>query len=623
MWPFTSDKTRQVKTARRARSSFRPRLEALEDRCVPSAGALDLTFGAGYVTTSLSGGRDTAYSVLVQPDGKILATGLANQTTGKTAQVDLIRYNADGSLDASFGTGGEVLGPAGLPSNYYPMAALYPTTGTPNDGKIVLAEFSTNFSVARYNPNGTLDSSFGTSGIATANFGSTLGTAGSEFADIQPDGKVVVAGVSSNDKTLELARFNVDGSLDATFGQGGLVETALQGGDSQPVNETLLLQPNGGLIVTFQAEGGGFGLAADHWDMVAYNADGSLNTSFGNGGFVRTPPNPVSGDASPSGGSALYPTVGNANDGKIVMVGQGDNNGYVEWMVRRYNANGALDSTFGAGGTVYTKLPKNYGEAVGVAIQPDGKLVVSGYLVSAPNGEVVIRYNTDGSLDTTFGTKGIVTTAIYSGSRGYIPVLQPNGDIVVAGESDPTGSKEDFTVTRYLGDPTTLAVTGLPRSDTAGIAGAFTVTAYNASGGVKTDYTGTVHFTSSDPQAVLPADYTFTAADHGTHTFSATLETAGIQFLTAADAAKGFFGAEAGITVSPAAASTLSPSGFPSIANAGVAGSFTLTARDAFGNLASGYNGTVQFSSSDGGAALPAPTPSRLPMPAYTPSAPP
>src|SRR5262249_31127146 len=122
-----------------------------------------------------------------------------------------------------------------------------------------------------------------------------------------------------------------------------------------------------------------------------------------------------------------------------------------------------------------------------------------------------------------------------------------------------------------------------------------------------TGYRDTVHFTSSDAQAVLPADYTFTATDNGTHTFAATLKTAGAQSLTATDTANASLnGTEGGITVTPAAASTLILAGFPTTITAGVAGTATVTARDAYGNLATGYTGTVHFTSSDPQAVLPA-----------------
>ena len=138
------------------------------------------------------------------------------------------------------------------------------------------------------------------------------------------------------------------------------------------------------------------------------------------------------------------------------------------------------------------------------------------------------------------------------------------------------------------------------------MAGSFTVTAKNADGTTNTSYRGTVHFTSSDPQAVLPADYTFTAADGGVHTFSATLKTAGSQSITASDTVvPSGAGTQAGITVNPAAASRFTVAGFPSPVTAGVAGSFTVTAWDAYGNRATGYTGTVRFTSSDAKAVLP------------------
>jgi hypothetical protein len=151
-----------------------------------------------------------------------------------------------------------------------------------------------------------------------------------------------------------------------------------------------------------------------------------------------------------------------------------------------------------------------------------------------------------------------------------------------------------------------LAVTGFPSVLTAGSGGTFTVTALNANGSTDTSYTGTVHFTSSDPKAVLPINYTFTAADKGVHTFTATLKTAGTQSVTVKDTSAGLSGCDTGITVKPAAASTLSVTGLPTTTTAGVACHFTVTLRDPYGNIATGYTGTVHFTSSDQKAALPA-----------------
>ncbi len=156
---------------------------------------------------------------------------------------------------------------------------------------------------------------------------------------------------------------------------------------------------------------------------------------------------------------------------------------------------------------------------------------------------------------------------------------------------------------------TSLAVAGFPSPTTAGLAEDFTVTALDAFGNIAADYTGTVSFTSSDGQAALPANYSFTSAiggDLGVHTFTAVLKTAGTQSITATDAADSTLaGTESGITVNPAAASMLAVAGFPSPVTAGVAGSFTVTAFDPYGNVATGYGGTLSFSSSDNLATLP------------------
>jgi probable HAF family extracellular repeat protein len=153
--------------------------------------------------------------------------------------------------------------------------------------------------------------------------------------------------------------------------------------------------------------------------------------------------------------------------------------------------------------------------------------------------------------------------------------------------------------------PTGFAVSGFPSSTTAGAAGSFTITALNANGTTATGYTGTIHFTSSDPQAVLPGVYTFATGDAGVHTFSATLKTAGTQSITASDVFGSITGTEGGITVQPAALSKLALAGFPSPITAGVAGTFTVTTQDAYGNTVSGYTGTIHFTSSDPQAALP------------------
>ncbi len=154
--------------------------------------------------------------------------------------------------------------------------------------------------------------------------------------------------------------------------------------------------------------------------------------------------------------------------------------------------------------------------------------------------------------------------------------------------------------------PTSWVVSGFPAASTAGAPVTFTLTAMDPFGNVATNYTGVVHFTSSDPQAVLPFDTFFTTANAGRQTFTATLRTAGPQTITFSDTVIAVLTGTGSVSVSPAAAASLTLAGLPTTTTAGVAQAFTVTLRDAFGNVASGYTGTVTFRSSDPIAALPA-----------------
>jgi hypothetical protein len=203
--------------------------------------------------------------------------------------------------------------------------------------------------------------------------------------------------------------------------------------------------------------------------------------------------------------------------------------------------------------------------------------------------------------DYTFtpGDRGVHTFAVTFKTAGTLSLTAT--DTRTSGIS---GTKTGIAVNPAAAS--TLRVTGFPSLTTAGTENVFTITAIDAYGNTVTGYRGTVHFSSSDSRAILPINYTFTAADNGVHSFSAILKIAGTQSLAAADTVTGGLAAtQAGIVVSPAAAATFLVAGFPSSAVAGVAYSFTVTAKDPFGNTATGYRGTVYFSTSDRWAVLP------------------
>src|SRR5205823_4136770 len=197
-----------------------------------------------------------------------------------------------------------------------------------------------------------------------------------------------------------------------------------------------------------------------------------------------------------------------------------------------------------------------------------------------------------GQVYTIINATGLVSGTFVSYPEGTLI----NFGFATLAISYQGGGGDQVTLTVVAVGASSFNVSGFPSPVTAGTAGSFTVKAQDSSGNVVTGYTGTVHFTSSDVQAVLPANYTFTAADAGQHTFNATLETAGSQSLTATDTGPyTITGSQTGIIVNPAAANSLVVSGFPSTTTAGVAGSFTVTAKDPYSNIVTGYTGTIHF----------------------------
>jgi uncharacterized delta-60 repeat protein len=290
------------------RSSYRPLLDALEDRCLLSAGALDPTFGsgAGYVTTSLSSGDDGAQRVLLQPSGKIVAAGhstvpvttttkVKGKTTTTTSNVQVVgvtTYNPDGTLDTAFGSGGIVRQPfvgQGTASAALGDAALEPMGGT-GDSKILLAgqdPAQGGLALMRLNPDGSLDTAFGGNGQVITPF-QTSGQLSSEEAEavmVTGSGQIVAVG-SDKSYTLLLARYNPDGSLDTTFGSGGKATTVLTSSATSfhAYARAMAQQPDGKFVVVGETSGGG----VRQGFVARYNTDGSLDAGFGSGGMVTT-----------------------------------------------------------------------------------------------------------------------------------------------------------------------------------------------------------------------------------------------------------------------------------------------------------------------------------------------
>jgi uncharacterized delta-60 repeat protein len=391
-------------------------------------GDLDTSFDTdGIVITDVAGNLslDDARAVAIQPDGKILVAG----TTGLSFSI--VRFNLDGSLDTSFGSDGAVITSFGIGGDT--AFALVVQT----DGKILIGGTSittqNEFSLLRLNGDGSLDSGFDGDGKVTTPIGALGGIA--YGIALQPDNKIVLVGYANNGANVDFGviRYNSDGSLDTSFdGDGKLITPVTPATDDTA--RAVSIQPDGKIVVAGSTNIGDFGL-------VRYNDDGSLDTGFGTNGIVVSH---ISASAYPWA-LALQP------DGKILVAGIGrPPSGQLGFAVVRYSAAGILDSTFSGDGIVLTD-PEILGaidEASALVVQPDGKIVVAG-TSSYGNVDVALaRYNSDGSLDTSFAGDGMTRADVASGSvdfgRGL--AVQPDGKLLVAALS---GS--DFAVLRFEG----------------------------------------------------------------------------------------------------------------------------------------------------------------------------
>lgn len=462
----------------RPRRTFRPQAEGLEGRQLLTAGALDLSFNStGYVLA----GPSSAQAVTIQPlNGDILATGEVYPTsTGGDFRV--VALTPSGALDSSFGSGGSVTTDfAGKEDRPQAMAVM-------SDGRIVVAGwadtgtgkvkgypvYNYDFAVARYLPSGALDTSFGTGGKVTTNISTYSSTDTLNKQDvanavvIQDDGKIVVGGYSYTalgTKEGVLVRYNTNGTLDTSFGQSGVVQINLPNFTSDGVwGLAIWRDPTTGTdkIVTMEAPktSSGYSVA-----VARYNLDGSLDASFGtNGRTVTTVPGVSLGDW----GMALQ------SDGSVVVTGyyQYSNGNPQDTFLLRYTAAGVLDSTFGNNGiTVFDAGGSDVGYSV--AIQPsDGKILVAGYSSLTNGSAFVARFQTGGTIDTTFGTNGeALNTFTNAGSSFHGLAVQSDGKIVAVGSATSTSGKTttyNFLIARFQGDTTILTAAARPRSITS------------------------------------------------------------------------------------------------------------------------------------------------------------
>jgi uncharacterized delta-60 repeat protein len=490
-------------------NTFRPRLEWLERRELLTAGFLDQSFGIHGKVIASPGRQLLANAVALQADGKIVVAG---SLQGDLDEIGLVRFNSDGSVDQGFGNNGLVQASFNLLSDDGTSLVIQPDGGIVVAGFATGVSTPQMFIVARFTSVGAPDPNFGNgTGYVTTNFHDIggAGIAKARSVTLQTDGKIVAAGTfepssSPGNAYFAVARYNPDGSLDKTFGGGaGEVLTDFRPGalvDDSGAN-AVAIQSDGRIVAagvaSFPSPQQG-GTAIQEFALARYYADGTLDSDFNGDGKVTTPSFAFGGNET-AYGLAIQP------DGKLLAVGGDSTPGSEYALLRRYNPDGSLDRQYGFFG------PSGTGEALAnaVAVQADGRIVVAGSANEGLGSEYLLaRFTPDFAPDTSFSYDGMVLTAFIDGGTDAAVglAIQPDGKIIAAGPSISTGG-ESFPVTtvslaRYNGDAGQFQFA----SDSGALQGApsvaLTVVRIGGSSGAVT-----VDYYTSDGTATAGADY--------------------------------------------------------------------------------------------------------------------
>jgi uncharacterized delta-60 repeat protein len=407
------------------------------------------TDGLVHTAASSGGGTDAALGVVVQPDGKMIAAGVATESDGPRALI--ARYDTDGSLDPTFdGDSGSGNGVVTTPSIVENAGVVGIDVALQQDGKIVVAGREEaaplpdgnwggdDFVALRYLPDGRLDRSFGTEGRVIVKF-SDLGDSAQAVA-IQPDGKIVLAGTAFG--VVAFVRLNPDGSLDETFdGDGGDANGKIELDDSNIESaQAVLITPDGKILGAGNSDGGTVAL-------IRLLADGSRDASFdgdsgtGNGEVI----------SEWSIGYEIFHSVALTDEGKILAAGAADGQD-LHALVARYNDDGTSDGSFGDGGLVFTPGPRD--SATAVIPLPGGEVAVGGQSRGGDHSDIAIfALNSDGTFDTSAARGGVFRASIGEFDATGDAALAPGRTIVAAGTTasgPPTW--DDVAAARFLLD---------------------------------------------------------------------------------------------------------------------------------------------------------------------------
>lgn len=403
-------------------------------------GDLDPSFGnGGKVLTSLYSGDDWIDDIALQQDGKIVAAGRIE--AGTISTFALARFNQDGSLDPSFGSGGSVTTQFSSDISWAESVAIQP------DGKILAGGRATTAAgtdewmvLARYLPNGTLDNTFSEDGKIETGVGRI--SAGYTVV-VQPDGRILLAGVG-NGRYIALVRYLANGSPDRSFGHLGKLTTALSTSGQEAFD--IKIQPDGKILLA------GYVRPSDpiaSFVVVRYTPNGRLDRTFDSDGIQTT---------SFGTNFCIAFSLEVQPDNKILVAGYSSTAlSAGAFAIVRFNANGSPDTAFNGDGKVITETGGLDGVAFDLAVQPDGKIIAAGQLRDLSSQHysdfLMVRYNANGSLDNAFGTGGRAHTSISDTHDEIRSILiQTDGKIVAAGPAYGAGNASDFALARFLGN---------------------------------------------------------------------------------------------------------------------------------------------------------------------------
>ena len=452
-------------------------------------GTLDQAFGKsndgtpdGMVSYSIGSGNDTTRGTVIQADGKILVVGTSTSTGGTTSHIVVERFNADGTIDTTFGHDGNSDGsPDGVVSlNLDAGNDEGHAIAVQADGKIVIVgtrteeDNSKDLVVARLTAAGALDTSFGHDGNSDGTPDGVVSlslSSGDDVANaiaIQHDGKILVSGTAAvgGDSNIAVARLNSDGSLDATgFGIGqqdgspdGVVTLSLGDGAEEAV--AIAVQADDRIVVVGNSTSNG----NSNIVVARLNPDGNLDTFFGADNNDGTPDGVTS--VNLSAGDDIAHAVAIQADGKILVAGSDIDAGSKDAVVARLNADGSIDTAFGVGtadgtpdGAVGINLGAGNDEIAAIAVDADGKIVVVGSTTSTGTSSnvFVARLLASGALDTSFGQgndgtpDGVVNLSFGDDNDfGRAVALQADGKIIVAGDDVSPDHTSNIALARLL-----------------------------------------------------------------------------------------------------------------------------------------------------------------------------